>query len=90
MDCWRTLWRNERATAATRMSVWVTFTLCERSTSGTRRVRTLRRLTGQAGRNRVSSLGRGLAPGRYFLTVTAANAEGSVSRALGLRVARRK
>ena len=32
-------WRSDRATAATRMSVCVTFTPCDRSISGTRRVR---------------------------------------------------
>jgi hypothetical protein len=58
--------------------------------SGTRRVRTLRRLTGRAGRNKVSGLGRGLAAGRYLLTVRAATADGSAAKTLGLRVAARR
>ena len=54
--------------------------------SGKRTVRTLRRLTGHAGLNRVTGLGRTLSAGRYIFTIKAANAEGAVTRVLSLRV----
>jgi hypothetical protein len=53
---------------------------------GTRRVRTLRRLSGRAGRNRIAGLGRGLAPSRYLLAVSAAFAGRAITRTAVLRV----
>ena len=57
--------------------------------AGTTRVRTVRRLSGRAGLNRVSGLARGLASGRYLFTVKAANAQGTSSRVLSLVVVAR-
>ena len=79
-------------TASATLSFWLSEPAGVRLTmrkSGTRRVRTLRRLTGKPGRNRLTGLGRGLAPGSYLFTLRAANANGSASRTLGLRVAAR-
>jgi hypothetical protein len=57
--------------------------------SGKRTVRTVRRMTGHAGLNRVTGLGRGLATGRYILTLKAANGVGTATRVLSLKVTAR-
>jgi hypothetical protein len=85
--------RRVRQGKATALAFWLSEPASVRVTmrrSGTRRVRTLRRLTGKAGRNRLTRLGRGLAPGSYFFTVRAANANGAATRTLALRVAARR
>lgn len=85
--------RNLRQGARTTLAFWLSEPASVRVTmrqSGKRRVRTLRRLAGRAGRNRVTGLGRGLAPGRYFFTIKATTAEGSAIRGLALRVAARR
>ncbi len=58
--------------------------------AGTRRVRTLRRLAGRPGRNAVRAIGRGLAPGRWLVTVRASDADGATARTLLLRIAGRR
>jgi hypothetical protein len=82
-----------RRTAATALSFWLSEPATVRVTmrkSRTRRVRTVRRLTGKAGLNRVTRLGRGLAPGTWLFTVRAATADGAATRTVALRVAARR
>jgi hypothetical protein len=71
----------------------LTFTLAEPASvritarrTGSRGVRTLRRLAARPGRTRVGGLGRGLAPGRWLLTVRATDSDGASLRTLALRV----
>jgi hypothetical protein len=49
-------------------------------------VRTLRRFSARAGRNRVTGVGRGLTPGRYVIVVRAAFGVALVARTAVLRV----
>jgi hypothetical protein len=76
---------------ATTLSFWLSEPASVRVTmrkAGTRRVRTVRRLAGKSGRNRVTGLGRSLASGRYLFTIKATTADGSSARTVSLRVAR--
>ena len=58
--------------------------------AGTRRVRTVRRFTGQAGTNRVTGLARGLAAGRWVYTLKASSGQTTVTRVFSLVVAARR
>ena len=62
----------------------------ENRRAGKRSVRTLRRMTGHAGLNRVAGLGRTLAAGRYVFTIKAANGVGTATRVLSLHVTARR
>ena len=85
--------RTVRRGRATTLSFWLSERASVRVTRrrlGTRRVRTVRRFSGRAGRNRVRGLSRRLAPGRYRFTIRASNRDGSATRGLTLRVSARR
>jgi hypothetical protein len=82
-------------TVASGRSATLTFALSEAASvrvlqrrAGTRRIRTVRRLAGRAGVNRVTGLARGLAAGRWVFTIKAATAAGTATRVLSVLVAR--
>lgn len=85
--------RRVRAPATTALSFSLSGRAAVRVTvrrSGTRRVRTIRTLRGRAGRNRIAGVGRGLAPGRWFVRVRAADGDGATARTVALRVLPRR
>jgi hypothetical protein len=85
--------RQLRVGATTTLAFTVAETAAVRVTArraGTRAVRTLRRMTARPGRNRVPGLARGLAAGRWVVTLRAADADGAVVRTLALRILDRR
>ncbi|MDX6672498.1 MAG: hypothetical protein QOI91_2861 [Solirubrobacteraceae bacterium] len=85
--------RQLRVGATTTLAFTVAETAAVRVTArriGTRAVRTLRRMTARPGRNRVPGLARGLAAGRWVVSLRAADADGAVVRTLALRILDRR